>query len=86
MIGGGFIGSEIAAALTMNGKKVTMLFPDAGIGASIYPPELSDYLNSFFRQKGVEVLSGVRVQDIQKQDEYLRRLLPNMVIKSWWME
>jgi 3-phenylpropionate/trans-cinnamate dioxygenase ferredoxin reductase subunit len=67
VIGGGFIGSEIAAALTMYGKKVTMLFPDAGIGASIYPPEISDYLNSFFRQKGVEVLSGVRVHDIQKQ-------------------
>ncbi len=67
VIGGGFIGSEIAAALTMNGKKVTLLFPDAGIGSSIYPPEISDYLNSFFRQKGVQVLSGERVQDIQKQ-------------------
>jgi 3-phenylpropionate/trans-cinnamate dioxygenase ferredoxin reductase subunit len=68
VIGGGFIGSEIAAALTMNGKKVTMLFPQAGIGASIYPAELSDYLNSFFHQKGVEVLSGVRVQGLQKQN------------------
>ena len=27
VIGGGFIGSEIAAALTMNGKEVTMIFP-----------------------------------------------------------
>ncbi len=68
VIGGGFIGSEIAAALAMNGKKVTIVFPDAGIGASVYPPEISDYLNSFFRQKGVEVLSGERVQDIQKKD------------------
>jgi len=68
VIGGGFIGSEIAAALTMNGKKVTMLFPDAGIGAHIYPLELSNYLNDFFRQKGVEILSGVRVKDMQKHD------------------
>src|SRR5262249_35335784 len=28
VIGGGFIGSEVAAALAMNGKKVAMLFPD----------------------------------------------------------
>ena len=28
VIGGGFIGSEIAAALTMNDKKVTLIFPD----------------------------------------------------------
>jgi 3-phenylpropionate/trans-cinnamate dioxygenase ferredoxin reductase subunit len=66
VIGGGFIGSEIAAALTMNGKRVTMLFPDTGIGASIYPKELSDHLNSFFRQKGVEVLASSKVQDLKK--------------------
>ncbi|NJD60947.1 MAG: NAD(P)/FAD-dependent oxidoreductase, partial [Anaerolineae bacterium] len=52
VVGGGFIGSEIAAALAMNGKKVTMLFLDAGIGAHIYPLELSEYLNEYFRQKG----------------------------------
>jgi 3-phenylpropionate/trans-cinnamate dioxygenase ferredoxin reductase component len=31
VIGGGFIGSEIAAALAMNGKDMVMLFPSAGI-------------------------------------------------------
>jgi 3-phenylpropionate/trans-cinnamate dioxygenase ferredoxin reductase subunit len=66
VIGGGFIGSEIAAALAMNGKKVSMLFPDTGIGANIYPKEISDHLNSFFQQKGVEVLSGSKVQDLKK--------------------
>jgi 3-phenylpropionate/trans-cinnamate dioxygenase ferredoxin reductase component len=66
VIGGGFIGSEIAAALTMNGKKVTMLFPDEGIGARVFPRELSQYLNDFFREKGVEVLSGENVKDLKK--------------------
>jgi len=68
VIGGGFIGSEIAAALAMNGKKVTMLFPEDGIGARIYPKELSEYLNGFFRQKGVEVIPGVHVNDLHKTD------------------
>jgi 3-phenylpropionate/trans-cinnamate dioxygenase ferredoxin reductase component len=67
VIGGGFIGSEIAAALAMNGKKVTMFFPDTGIGARIYPAEISTYLNEYFRQKGVEVISGISLKDIQKQ-------------------
>jgi len=72
VIGGGFIGSEIAAALAMNGEKVTMLFPEGGIGARVYPPELSLYLNDFFRKKGVEVLVGVNVKDLQKsKDSYL---------------
>lgn len=58
VIGGGFIGSEIAAALAMNGKKVVMAFPDSGIGSRIFPPDLSSFLNEYFRDKGVEVLSG----------------------------
>jgi 3-phenylpropionate/trans-cinnamate dioxygenase ferredoxin reductase subunit len=66
VIGGGFIGSEIAAALAMIGKKVSLLFPDTGIGAHIYPRGISDYLNAFFQQKGVEVLPGVKVQDLKK--------------------
>ena len=66
VIGGGFIGSEIAAALTMNGKKVTMLCPGEGIGARVYPCELSQYLNDFFREKGVEVLTGENVKDLKK--------------------
>ena len=72
VIGGGFIGSEIAAALTMTGKKVTMLFPEEGIGARVYPRELSQYLNDFFREKGVELLAGVNVKDLKKNnDSYL---------------
>lgn len=58
VIGGGFIGSEIAAALAMNGKHVTMAFPDAGIGVRAFPPDLVSFLNDFYRQKGVEILSG----------------------------
>ncbi len=58
VIGGGFIGAEIAAALAMNGRKVTMLFPEDGIGARVYPHDLSQFLNDFYRRKGVEVLAG----------------------------
>jgi 3-phenylpropionate/trans-cinnamate dioxygenase ferredoxin reductase subunit len=58
VIGGGFIGSEIAAALAMNGKHVSMLFPDDGIGARLFPRDLSQFLNGYYRDKGVEVLAG----------------------------
>jgi 3-phenylpropionate/trans-cinnamate dioxygenase ferredoxin reductase component len=64
IIGGGFIGAEVAAALAMNGKKVTMLFPEEGIGARIYPSDLSQYLNGFYQKKGVDVLSGETVTDL----------------------
>ncbi len=65
VIGGGFIGSEVAAALALNGKSVAMAFPEAGIGARMFPPALSTFLNDFYRQKGVEVLPGQRVNDLK---------------------
>jgi NADPH-dependent 2,4-dienoyl-CoA reductase/sulfur reductase-like enzyme len=61
VIGGGFIGSEIAAALTMNGKKVVMTFPGEGIGSHMFPADLSTFLNGHYREKGVEVLARTRV-------------------------
>jgi len=69
VIGGGFIGSEIAAALAVNGCKVSMVFPDSGIGARIYPPRLSEFLNGYFREKGVEVLTGEKVRALEKTGE-----------------
>ncbi len=65
VIGGGFIGSEVAAALAMNGKKVVMAFPEAGIGARMFPPDLATFLNDFYRQKEVEVLPGQLVDGME---------------------
>jgi 3-phenylpropionate/trans-cinnamate dioxygenase ferredoxin reductase subunit len=65
VIGGGFIGSEVAAALALNGKSVAMAFPEAGIGARMFPPDLATFLNDFYRQKGVEVLTGQRVDGLE---------------------
>jgi NADPH-dependent 2,4-dienoyl-CoA reductase/sulfur reductase-like enzyme len=61
VIGGGFVGSEVAAALAMNGTKVTLIFPDESIGSRMYPAELAKFLTAFYREKGVEVLAGTKV-------------------------
>jgi 3-phenylpropionate/trans-cinnamate dioxygenase ferredoxin reductase component len=64
VIGGGFIGSEIAAALALNGCPVTMVFPEPGIAARIFPAELSTRLNNYYRNRGVELLPGASVAGI----------------------
>jgi NADPH-dependent 2,4-dienoyl-CoA reductase/sulfur reductase-like enzyme len=69
VIGGGFIGSELTAALTMVGRKVTMVFPDPAIGASIFPNDLSLSLNDYYRQKGVELLTHDSVTGLQKKGD-----------------
>ena len=62
VIGGGFIGSEIAAAMAMNECKVTMLFPDPAIGSRVYPKGLADSVTAYYREKGVDVRAGVSVE------------------------
>ncbi len=69
VVGGGFIGSEIAAALAMNGKEVTMIFPEKAIGARAYPADLADFLNGYYREKGVDVWSGEQVTGIESLGE-----------------
>ncbi len=66
VIGGGYIGSELAAALAMNGRRVTVIFPEAGIGSQQFPPELSTFLNDYYRGKGVEVLAGETVDGVER--------------------
>jgi 3-phenylpropionate/trans-cinnamate dioxygenase ferredoxin reductase subunit len=69
VIGGGFIGSEIAAALALNDCPVTMVFPEAGIGARIFPAQLSAALNDYFRERGVELLAEASVTGIAARGE-----------------
>jgi len=72
VIGGGFIGAEIAAALAMNDRKVTMVFPEEGIGFRIFPKGLSKYLVSYYRDNGVNILSGESIDVVERIAEGLR--------------
>ncbi len=57
VIGGGFIGSELAAALATTGSRVTMVFPERGIASRVLPADLSAYVTEQYREHGVEVLT-----------------------------
>jgi len=67
VIGGGFIGSEIAAALTMVGAKVTMIFLEEAINGLVFPNDLARYLTDYYREKGVEVLPNSSAASVQKE-------------------
>ncbi|MGH9342423.1 MAG: NAD(P)/FAD-dependent oxidoreductase, partial [Terriglobia bacterium] len=78
VIGGGFIGSEIAAALRMNGKQVAMIFPEEGIGALAFPRDLSAFVTSYYEQKGVQVIKGKIVDGIESNGNRIRVHVPGM--------
>ncbi len=72
VIGGGFIGSEIAAALASNGKSVIMVFPEGGIGEHVYPKELSQFVTNYYRDRGVEIVPNESVVTMEEVSEGLR--------------
>jgi 3-phenylpropionate/trans-cinnamate dioxygenase ferredoxin reductase subunit len=67
VVGGGFIGSEIAAGLALAGASPVMIFPEQGIGERAFGPELSRFVTDAYRARGVEVLSGDTVGQIVQQ-------------------
>jgi 3-phenylpropionate/trans-cinnamate dioxygenase ferredoxin reductase subunit len=68
VIGGGFIGSEIAAALCMAGKDVTMVFREEAIGSKVYPRELARSLVDYYQRQGVRVVPNDSVANLMERD------------------
>ena len=71
VVGGGFIGSEMAAALAMQGRKVSLIFPGDCIGHRVYPRPLGHFLNVYFRQHGVDVRFNQQVGVVEGREDRL---------------
>ena len=65
VIGGGFIGSEIAAALAGAGDAVTMVFPEPAINSRLLPRDLADFVTEYYREHGVDVLPDETVASVE---------------------
>jgi 3-phenylpropionate/trans-cinnamate dioxygenase ferredoxin reductase component len=63
VVGGGFIGSEIAASMASAGCQVTMLYPGASLGAGRFPASLATFVDGYYRERGVTLVAGVKVVD-----------------------
>ncbi|EGD75840.1 apoptosis-inducing factor short isoform 1 [Salpingoeca rosetta] len=67
VIGGGFLGSELAVALATNGKKhsgaVTQVFPESGNMAQVLPEYLCKWTTKKVRSTGVNVVTDRKVVD-----------------------
>lgn len=67
VIGGGFIGSEMAAALNANKIDVTMVFPDPYIAKRVFPEALARAVQEDFTKRGVGVLAGDSPVSIEQE-------------------
>lgn len=68
VIGGGFIGSEVAAALNINRVDVTMLFHGPYIVDRVFPEPLGRALQARYVDKGVKIIPNDRPASIVWKD------------------
>ncbi len=84
VIGGGFIGSEIAAALAMNGVKVAMVFPASYLVDRVFPRDLGLALQHYYIDRhGVEIFSEDKPSRFSKDgDRFLTQTEKGRTIES----
>lgn len=55
LVGGGYVGSELADSLIRHNVQVTMVFPEKKLGENAFPEELLEDYNSLFTDRGVKL-------------------------------
>ncbi|MFB3905278.1 MAG: NAD(P)/FAD-dependent oxidoreductase [Acidobacteriota bacterium] len=68
VIGGGFIGSEVAAALSMNHVKVIMIYPSAYLCDRVFPKDLGLAMETRYQSRGITILKGQKPVAIERKD------------------
>ncbi len=67
LIGGGYIGLEVASAMIELGLKVTILEAEERILKRVTSPEVSKFYNDFHSNKGVEVICNAKVNNLNAE-------------------
>ena len=68
VIGGGFIGMEVAAVLSQAGIAVTMVLKEDRIGARLFSPEMSNFFEAYYRERGVRILGSTSVAQLRGEE------------------
>ncbi len=83
VIGGGFIGSEIAAALRANRVTVTMIFPEPYLVSRVFPESLGRALQEQYRSRKITILNEDKPASFEKKaNRYLTKTESGKMIES----
>lgn len=64
VIGGGFIGMEVASQSAQQGRDTTLIFPQDRVWKTFFTPEMSRFFEKYYRDRGVHFAPGVKVKAI----------------------
>jgi 3-phenylpropionate/trans-cinnamate dioxygenase ferredoxin reductase subunit len=68
IIGGGYVGLEVAASARARGCDVTVIEREDRVLARVASPELSSVLTAFHRDRGTRIITGAEVREISGTD------------------
>ena len=67
VIGGSFIGSEMAAALSMNKLKITMIYPSRYLCERVFPQDLGLAMEHVYDSRGIQIMKGQTPTSIERK-------------------
>ncbi|XP_067348244.1 apoptosis-inducing factor 1, mitochondrial isoform X2 [Channa argus] len=87
IIGGGFLGSELACALgrrsTESGLEVIQMFPEKGNMGKVLPEYLSNWTTEKVKKEGVKIISEALVKSVTSKDDILEiKLKDGRLVKT----
>ena len=71
LIGGGYIGLEVASAMIELGLKVTILEAEERILQRVTSPEVSQFYNDYHSKKGVRIICNAKVTNLNPENQMI---------------
>ena len=65
VIGGGFIGMEVASQSAQQGCDTTLVFPDERVWKSFFTPEMAQFFQKYYADRGVRLTPNAKVESIR---------------------
>ena len=77
VIGGGFIGSEIAAALSMNHKEVRMIYPEPHLVDRFFPEDLKQVIDAKYLENDVKLVANDTIETLKCEGDLIAATTQN---------
>ena len=65
VIGGGFIGMEVAAVLAQKGIEVAMVLSDDRVFKRLFSPEMSSFFETYYAARGVRLIKSMSITEFR---------------------
>jgi len=77
VVGGGFIGMEVAAVLAQKNIEVTMILNDDRVFKRLFSPEMSNFFEKYYSARKVRLLKSTAVTELRGDDSVRSAVLKN---------